>query len=101
MAFPRLSASTLLASFLLLYWTTSSAESQDPTSSVLSPPSRVKREKPLDTREKVEKSLAVGNSILTVIKEVVGKMNTKKLSAVMKSLQLGARRRSSGRLFCQ
>ncbi|KAF1380243.1 hypothetical protein PFLUV_G00184810 [Perca fluviatilis] len=101
MAFPQLSASMLLASFLLLYWTTSSAESHDPTSSVLSPPSRVKREMPLDTREKVEKSLAVGNHVLTVIKEVVGKMNTKKLSAVMKSLQLGAQHWSYGRLFCQ
>ncbi|XP_039681985.1 uncharacterized protein LOC120575333 [Perca fluviatilis] len=93
MAFPRLSASMLLASLiLLLYWTTSSARSHDPQSFVVSPSYRVKRD--LDskrgmvsgTREKVEKYLAVGKSFLTVVKEVIGKSDTNKSSAVIKSL---------------
>ncbi|XP_028456553.1 SE-cephalotoxin-like [Perca flavescens] len=87
MAFPRLSASMLLASLiLLLYWTTSSARSQDPTSSVVSPPYRVKRDLPFETREKVDKSLALANSFLTVVKEGIEKIDTKKLSAMIKSL---------------
>ncbi|XP_078101720.1 SE-cephalotoxin-like [Sander vitreus] len=87
MAFPRLSASMLLASLiLLLYWTTSSARSHDPTSSVVSPLYRVKRDQPFENREKVDRSLAVANSFLTVVKEGFEKIDTKKLSAVMKSL---------------
>ncbi|XDV52447.1 hypothetical protein PO909_021175 [Leuciscus waleckii] len=84
MAFPQLSASMLLASLiLLLYWTTSSARPHDPTSSVVSPSYRVKRDQPFENREKVGNSLAVVNSVLTVVKEGI---ETKKLSAVMKSL---------------
>ncbi|XP_031172825.1 cephalotoxin-like protein [Sander lucioperca] len=90
MAFPRLSASMLLASLiLLLYWTTSSAQSHDPTSSIVSPPYRVKRDQPFENREKVDKSLAVGNSFLTVVKdifEMIEKTKTKELTGVMKSL---------------
>ncbi|XP_028456355.1 SE-cephalotoxin-like [Perca flavescens] len=93
MAFPRLSVSMLLASLiLLLYWMTSSARSHDPPSSVVSSPYRVKRDLDLKrgmvsgTREKVEKYLAVGKSFLTVVKEVIGKSDTNKSSAVIKSL---------------
>nr|ASJ82173.1 cathepsin L-like [Cyprinus carpio] len=89
MAFPRLSASMLLASLILLYWTTSAARSHDPPSSVVSPPYRVKRDQPFENREKVDRSLAAANSFLTVVKdgfEAIGKSDTKKLSDVMKSL---------------
>ncbi|KAF1380224.1 hypothetical protein PFLUV_G00184620 [Perca fluviatilis] len=86
MAFPRLSASMLLASLVLLYWTTSSAWSHDPTSSIVSPPYRVKRAMASGTREKADKSLEVANSVLTGIKEVIEKIEIKKLSAVIKSL---------------
>ncbi|XP_035852930.1 SE-cephalotoxin-like [Sander lucioperca] len=85
MAFPRLSASMLLASLiLLLYWTTSSARSHDPPSPVVSPSYRVKREMASGTTDQVGKSLAVANNILTVVKEVIEKIDTKKLSAVVK-----------------
>ncbi|XP_028456296.1 SE-cephalotoxin-like [Perca flavescens] len=87
MAFPRLSTSMLLASLiLLLYWTTSSARSHDPPSSILSPSYRVKREMDSDTRDKWDKSLAVANGILTVVKEGIEKIDTNKLAAVIKSL---------------
>ncbi|CAM4275622.1 unnamed protein product [Leuciscus chuanchicus] len=90
MAFTRLSASMLLASLiLLLYWTTSSARSHDPPSSVISPPYRVKRDQPFENREKVDRSLAVANSFLAVVKdsfEAIGKSDTKKLTDVMKNL---------------
>ncbi|KAF1380244.1 hypothetical protein PFLUV_G00184820 [Perca fluviatilis] len=87
MAFPRLSASMLLASLiLLLYWTTSSARPHHPTSFVVSPRYRVRRDKASDVIEKVEKTLAVGKSVLNVIKEVVGTINTTTSSAGMKSL---------------
>uniref|UniRef100_A0A8C9Y1V0 EGF-like domain-containing protein n=1 Tax=Sander lucioperca TaxID=283035 RepID=A0A8C9Y1V0_SANLU len=93
MAFPRLSASMLLVSLiLLLYWTTSSARLHDPPSPVISPLYRVKRDlyskrgMVSGTREKVEKYLAMGKSVLTVVKEVIGKIDTSKSSAVIKSL---------------
>ncbi|XP_078101255.1 cephalotoxin-like protein [Sander vitreus] len=90
MAFPRLSASMLLASLiLLLYWTPSSAHLHGTPSSGLSPLYRVKRDLDFETREKVDRSLAVGNSFLTVAKEgfeAFEKIDTKKLSDVMKSL---------------
>ncbi|XP_031172170.1 uncharacterized protein LOC116061938 [Sander lucioperca] len=87
MAFPRLSASMLLASLiLLLYWTTSSAQSHDPPSSVVSPPYRVKRDQPFENREKVDKSLSAANSFLNVVKEGFEKIDPKKLTGVMKSL---------------
>ncbi|KAK7116979.1 hypothetical protein R3I94_022495 [Phoxinus phoxinus] len=84
MAFPQLSASMLLASLiLLLFWTTSSARSRDPTDSVVSPSYRVKRDLDTRAREKVDKSLALANSFLTVVKEG---FETKKIANVMKSL---------------
>ncbi|XP_028456295.1 uncharacterized protein LOC114570252 [Perca flavescens] len=85
-----LSASMLLASvILLLYWTTSSARSQDPTSSILSTSYRVKRDQAFESREKWEKSLAAlaaAKDVIPLIKKVIEKIDTKKLPAVMKSL---------------
>ncbi|CAM4735420.1 unnamed protein product [Leuciscus chuanchicus] len=87
MAFPQLSASMLLASLiLLLYWTTSSARSHDPTSSVVSPSYRVKRDQPFENREKVDKSSAVANGVLTVVKEVIEKIDTNKLADKVKKV---------------
>lgn len=87
MAFPRLPAPMLLVSFiLLLYWTTSSAGSHDPTSADLSPPYRVKRDLPVSTRERVAASSQVVIESLTVVKEVIGKMDPEKLKSVMKTL---------------
>ncbi|XP_059203333.1 cephalotoxin-like protein isoform X2 [Centropristis striata] len=82
MAFPRLSASMLLASWiLLLYWTTSSAGSHD-----LSAPYRVKRDLPFETRPQVEKSLEVAKDIISVINEKIGSVDSKSVKNVMKSL---------------
>ncbi|XP_032364553.1 cephalotoxin-like protein [Etheostoma spectabile] len=90
MAFPRLSASMLLASLiLLLYWTTSSARSHDPTSTNLSPPYRVKRDLPFEAREKVDRALATlaeAKALLPLIKKGLEKFDSQKLTAVMKSL---------------
>ncbi|KAF1380232.1 hypothetical protein PFLUV_G00184700 [Perca fluviatilis] len=85
MVFPRLLASLIL----LLYWTTSSAESHDPTSSVISPSYRVKRDQPFENREKWEKSLAAlsaAKEVLPLIKKGIEKIDIKKLTAVMNSL---------------
>ncbi|XDV23845.1 hypothetical protein PO909_028229 [Leuciscus waleckii] len=94
MAFPRLSASMLLASLiLLLYWTTSSARSHDPPSSVVSPPYRVKRDQAFENRDKVRGSFELVNSFLTVFKdssEAIVKSDPKKVSDVIKSLPIGA-----------
>ncbi|KAL7378853.1 hypothetical protein ABVT39_019802 [Epinephelus coioides] len=87
MAFPRLSASMLLASLiLLLYWTAASARSHDPTSSNLSPLYRVKRDMPSNTKERVAASLTVLKDSLSVVKEVFGKSTTSTVSGVIKSL---------------
>ncbi|XP_035852926.1 cephalotoxin-like protein [Sander lucioperca] len=87
MAFPRLSASMLLVSLiLLLYCTTSSVQSHDPPSSIVSPSYRVKRDLPPGTREKVGKSLAVAKNVLAVVKEVIGKISTQTSSAGMKGV---------------
>ncbi|XP_078125794.1 uncharacterized protein LOC144530194 [Sander vitreus] len=87
MAFPRLSASMLLASLiLLLYWTTSSARSHDPTSSVISPSYRVKRDLDFEARPKVQLSMEAAKEALPVIKKVIEKIDIKALSAVMKGL---------------
>ncbi|XP_028456297.1 cephalotoxin-like protein [Perca flavescens] len=90
MAFPRLSVSMLLASLiLLLYWTTSSARSHDPPSSVVSPSYRVKRDQAFENREKVEKSLAAltaAKEVLPLIQKGIEKIDIKKLTDVMKSL---------------
>ncbi|XP_029318359.1 SE-cephalotoxin-like [Cottoperca gobio] len=80
MAFPRRSASMLLASLILLYWTTSSARSHDPTSSDLSPPHRVKRDQAFENREKfketfelIKDSVSFTHDILKV-KDVLQKL---------------------------
>ncbi|XP_049417255.1 uncharacterized protein LOC125879420 [Epinephelus fuscoguttatus] len=87
MAFPRLSASMLLASLiLLLYWTAASARSHDRTSSNLSPLYRVKRDMPSNTKERVAASFTVLKDSLSVVKEVVGKSTTSTVSGVIKSL---------------
>ncbi|XP_042337372.1 uncharacterized protein LOC121938160 [Plectropomus leopardus] len=82
MAFSRLSASAVLASMIfLLYWTTSSARSHD-----LSAPHRVRRDMPSGTREKVSASVTMLKESLAVVKDVVGKSNTRTVSAVIKSI---------------
>lgn len=81
MAFPRRSASMLLASLiLLLCWTTSSARSRDSASSDLSPSQRLKRDLDFETREKVGKTFEVMKEALSAITEV------EKVKDVMKKL---------------
>lgn len=87
MASPRWSTSMLLASLiLLLYWTTSSAQSHDSTSTDLSPPHRVKRVLPFRTREQVAASVQFSKDTLTIISEVIGKKDPDKLSGVLKGI---------------
>ena len=62
MAFPRLSASMLLASLiLLLCWTTSSAD--------LSTTSREKRDLPFEARDKVSKTFEAAKDLLSTLKD--------------------------------
>ncbi|XP_059196442.1 uncharacterized protein LOC131977248 [Centropristis striata] len=87
MAFPRLSVSILMASWiLLLYWTTSSAGSYVPTSFNPSPPNRVKRDLPFETRPQVQQSLEVVKDIVTVLNEKIGGVDSKSVKNVMKGL---------------
>ncbi|XP_059188090.1 uncharacterized protein LOC131970674 [Centropristis striata] len=81
MAFP-LSASMLLTSrILLLYWWTSSAGSHD-----LSPPYRVKRDLPFETRPQVEQSLSVAKDVLGYINKKIKNVDSNKVKNVMKGL---------------
>ncbi|CAI5652717.1 unnamed protein product [Oreochromis niloticus] len=87
MASPRWSTSMLLASLiLLLYWTTSSAQSHDSTSTDLSALDRFKRILPEDTKDKTEKSLSVVKDSLTVIKDVLGSIKTDNIPDVWKGI---------------
>ncbi|CAI5652724.1 unnamed protein product [Oreochromis niloticus] len=87
MASPRWSTSMLLASLiLLLYWTTSSAQSHDSTSTDLSALDRFKRILPEDTKVKAEKGLNVVKDSLTVIKDVVGYIGTDNAAGVLKGI---------------
>uniref|UniRef100_A0A3Q3IFZ1 EGF-like domain-containing protein n=1 Tax=Monopterus albus TaxID=43700 RepID=A0A3Q3IFZ1_MONAL len=81
MAFPRPLASMLLASLiLLLYWTTSSARSHDPTSSNLSALYRMKRDLPPRTKETTDKILENFKQSLSVFKDVMGSTAIKTLA---------------------
>lgn len=82
MASSSWSTSTLLASLILLYWTTSSAGSHDLTCSNNLPPYRVKRALPYQNRQ----MLAEIRDCLTAAKSMIGKLGTKKSADVMKSL---------------
>ncbi|XP_073351051.1 uncharacterized protein [Pagrus major] len=91
MAFPRLSASMLLASLiLLLYWTTSSARSHEPTSADLSTTSREKRDLDFETRDKVSKTFGAATDALSALKDTtsevkkIAESTTKALKALSK-----------------
>ncbi|XP_050924625.1 SE-cephalotoxin-like [Lates calcarifer] len=87
MASPRWSNSMLLASLiLLLYWTTSSAQSHDSTSTDLSALDRFKRILPEDTKDKTEKGLNVVTQSLSVMKDVVDYIGTENIAGVLKGI---------------
>ncbi|XP_050924542.1 uncharacterized protein LOC127140815 isoform X2 [Lates calcarifer] len=87
MVSPQWSTSMLLASLiLLLYWTTSSAQSHDSTSTDLSALDRFKRILPEDTKDKTEKGLNVVTQSLSVMKDVVDYIGTDNIAGVLKGI---------------
>ncbi|XP_047428226.1 uncharacterized protein LOC124998082 [Mugil cephalus] len=84
MASTRWSASVLLASLILLYWTTSSAWSHNPHN----PTTLYRTRRDLDpgTRDKVEKSLETVKDSLALFKDVMEKIDTTKLTGLMKGI---------------
>ncbi|XP_027898432.1 cephalotoxin-like protein [Xiphophorus couchianus] len=74
---PKRSASMLLASMILLHWATFSVRS-DPSTSAIG--------MPYESREKTEKTLNVAKESLTLFKDAMGSMDSKKLSDVMKGI---------------
>ncbi|XP_063339169.1 SE-cephalotoxin-like [Pelmatolapia mariae] len=87
MASPQWSTSMLLASLiLLLYWTTSSAQSHDSTSNDLSALDRFKRILSEDTKDKTEKVLNVVKDSLSVMKDVLDSIRTDNIAGVLKGI---------------
>ncbi|XP_063339203.1 uncharacterized protein LOC134634074 [Pelmatolapia mariae] len=87
MASPQWSTSMLLASLiLLLYWTTSSAQSRDSTSTDLSALDRFKRILSEDTKDKTEKVLNVVKDSLSVMKDVLDSIRTDNIAGVLKGI---------------
>ncbi|XP_036449783.1 SE-cephalotoxin-like [Colossoma macropomum] len=84
MASLRWSASTLLASLILLYWTTSSAWSHSSTDR--SALHRIARDLDFETRQKTEKVLETATNSLSLLNDVMGKIDTNSLKSMMKNL---------------
>ncbi|XP_036449785.1 SE-cephalotoxin-like isoform X2 [Colossoma macropomum] len=84
MASPQWSASTLLALLILLYWTTSSAWSHSSTDR--SALHRIARDLDFETRQKTEKVLETATNSLSLLNDVMGKIDTNSLKSMMKNL---------------
>ncbi|XP_054907868.1 cephalotoxin-like protein [Poeciliopsis prolifica] len=76
---PKRSASMLLASMILLHWATFSVQSALSTSAI-------GIQLPYESREKTEKTLNVAKESLSLFKDAMGSMDSKKLSDVMKGI---------------
>ncbi|XP_029997060.1 uncharacterized protein LOC115424097 [Sphaeramia orbicularis] len=86
-AFPRTSSIVLWFSLILfVYWTTSAAESHDPSPADLSALRRLKRELDSTTKERVQSGFQVGVNFLTTVTDVTNQIQPKKLASVFKGL---------------
>uniref|UniRef100_A0A672YKS2 EGF-like domain-containing protein n=1 Tax=Sphaeramia orbicularis TaxID=375764 RepID=A0A672YKS2_9TELE len=87
MAFPRTSSIVLWFSLILfVYWTTSAAESHDPSPADLSALRRLKRELDSTTKDRVQTGVQVGVNVLTTVTEVLNQIQPKQLESVFKAL---------------
>ncbi|XP_029997088.1 uncharacterized protein LOC115424125 [Sphaeramia orbicularis] len=87
MAFPRTSSIVLWFSLILfVYWTTSAAESHDPSPADLPALRRLKRELDATTKEQVQSGFQVGVNFLTTVTEVTNQIQPKQLASVLKGL---------------
>ncbi|XP_029980216.1 uncharacterized protein LOC115412058 [Sphaeramia orbicularis] len=87
MAFPRMSSTVLWFSLILfVYWTTSAAESHDPSPADLSALRRLKRELDATTKERVQSGFQVGVDLLTMVTDVTNTFKPKQLESVFNSL---------------
>ncbi|KAL7861586.1 hypothetical protein SRHO_G00130270 [Serrasalmus rhombeus] len=84
MASPQWPASMLLASLILLCWTMSSAWSHSSTDRLAL--YRIKRDLDFETREKTEKVLETATNSLSLLNDVMGKIDTNNLKSMMKNL---------------
>ncbi|XP_035510208.1 cephalotoxin-like protein [Morone saxatilis] len=83
--------SLLLASLILiLYWTTSSAQSHDLPSSDLSPAYRVKRDQPFENREKVKETFQAITDALSLVKDLTEVVDVLKKLSKFASVAPGA-----------
>ncbi|XP_029997030.1 uncharacterized protein LOC115424068 [Sphaeramia orbicularis] len=88
MAFPRTSSIVLWFSLILfVYWTTSAAESHDPSPADLSALRRLKRELDATTKEQVQNVIQVGVNFLTTVTVVTNIKQPNQLVSVFKSLE--------------
>ncbi|XP_029997029.1 uncharacterized protein LOC115424067 [Sphaeramia orbicularis] len=88
MAFPRTSSIVLWFSLILfVYWTTSAAESHDPSPADLSALRRLKRELDSTTKEQVQTGFQVGVNFLVTVTQVTDKIKPKQLESVFKALE--------------
>ncbi|XP_042249642.1 uncharacterized protein LOC121884736 [Thunnus maccoyii] len=74
----------LASSIILLYWTIASTQSHDPTN--FSQCYRVKRDLAPGSKDQADKTLNTVKDSLSVFKDVMEKIDTKKVSAVMQGL---------------
>uniref|UniRef100_A0A672YN66 EGF-like domain-containing protein n=1 Tax=Sphaeramia orbicularis TaxID=375764 RepID=A0A672YN66_9TELE len=87
MAFPRTSSIVLWFSLILfVYWTTSAAESHDPSPADLSALRRLKRELDSTTKERVQSGFQVGVDFLTTVTDLTNQIQPKQLESVFKAL---------------
>ncbi|XP_030015290.1 uncharacterized protein LOC115436568 [Sphaeramia orbicularis] len=87
MAFPRTSSIMLWFSLILfVYWTTSAAESHDPSPADLPALRRLKRELDSTTKEQVRTGFQVGISFLSTVRDVTNQIQPKKLASMFKGL---------------
>ncbi|XP_030014566.1 uncharacterized protein LOC115436019 [Sphaeramia orbicularis] len=87
MAFPRTSSIVLWFSLILfVYWTTSAAQSHDPSPADLSALRRLKRALDGTTKEQIQSGFRLGLDFLTTVTQVTKEIDDKKLSTVFKGL---------------
>ncbi|XP_029996230.1 uncharacterized protein LOC115423517 [Sphaeramia orbicularis] len=87
MAFPRTSSVVLWFSLILfVYWTTSAAQSHDPSPANLPALRRLKRALDATTKERVQSGFQVGMDFLTTVVQVTNVQQPKRLESVLKGL---------------
>ncbi|XP_029996214.1 uncharacterized protein LOC115423511 [Sphaeramia orbicularis] len=88
MAFPRTSSIVLWFSLIFfVYWTTSAAESHDPSPADLSALRRLKRELDATTKERIQSGFQVGMDTLTMVTQATNTFKPNQLASVFKALE--------------